>query len=245
MKDYKKPRIARVKDFVKHQDIGGKQITIEKYGRLSYILDMPFDKYTFAVSNFVDRYDMNKDEHTKIYYGHVDGLGYFVGEDEIEEFSDIPEKTISKKDKETLLNLGLKFIANDYLLLGDFDKGEWKLAHAEYNDLDKPILNSKDNSIKELKKFAKDVCDLRLSSVLCRINLVIAIICLILVILNFFFFRSSELRFFVYGIEITIILTSFIISEVSSYNLKRAEKRLSIQRDEFKQFCDKVMEGEN
>ena len=88
MEDYKEPKIATVKDFVKHQGIGGKQILIEKHGKLSYILDMPFDNYTFAVANFTSRYDMNKDENTVIYYGHVDGLGYFVAEDELEDLHD-------------------------------------------------------------------------------------------------------------------------------------------------------------
>ena len=86
MNDYKEPKIAVIIDSVEHQGIGGKEIVIEKEGTLSYILDKTFTDMTIAEIQFAKRYDIaNKDENTKLYYGHVDGLGYFVAEDELKE----------------------------------------------------------------------------------------------------------------------------------------------------------------
>lgn len=82
---YDKPRIAKLIDSIKHQNIGGKYIVLEREGKMSYALDMPFDKMTIALYNFVNRYNvLEANEDMKLYYGHVGNLGYFVAEDEID-----------------------------------------------------------------------------------------------------------------------------------------------------------------
>lgn len=84
LKKYEKPHLARINEAVKHQDIGGKYIVIERYGTMAYALDMPFDQMTIGLYNFVNRYNMlEAKEDTKLYYGHVGTLGYFVAEDEL------------------------------------------------------------------------------------------------------------------------------------------------------------------
>ena len=86
MNELENPKIAKVKDNITHQGIGGKTIVISREGTLSYILDLNMSDYTIAVFNFVRRYNIMdiKDENKKLYYGHVNGLGYFVAEDEID-----------------------------------------------------------------------------------------------------------------------------------------------------------------
>ena len=78
--------IGKVKEDVKHQGIGGKEILIE--------MEVPKDEIfingisgNWACYNFMDRrLDFrNLLDTTKFYYGHAqDGLGYVICEDELE-----------------------------------------------------------------------------------------------------------------------------------------------------------------
>lgn len=83
----KEPYYVKLIDNISHQGIGGQTMRIEKEGTMNYILDMPCDDYTIAVHNFILRRDdiFTIDENMKIYYGHVNNLGYFIAEDEIKE----------------------------------------------------------------------------------------------------------------------------------------------------------------
>lgn len=85
MNDLKEPKYATLIDSIDHQGIGGKEIIIEKEGTMNYILDMDCNDYTIAIHNFILRRDdiFTVDENMKIYYGHVNNLGYFVAADEI------------------------------------------------------------------------------------------------------------------------------------------------------------------
>lgn len=87
MIDLKEPYYVKLIDNIEHQGIGGQTMRIEKEGTMSYILDMSCDEYTIAVHNFIVRRDdiFTVDENMKIYYGHVNNLGYFIGADEIKE----------------------------------------------------------------------------------------------------------------------------------------------------------------
>lgn len=87
MIDLKEPYYVKLIDNITHQGIGGKTMRIEKEGTMNYILDMSCDDYTIAVHNFILRRDdiFTVNENMKIYYGHVDNLGYFIAEDEIKE----------------------------------------------------------------------------------------------------------------------------------------------------------------
>ena len=71
---------------VKHQGIGGKEIIIEKEMTWDDALDTNFNQMPIAMYNFIRRrLDLDEEQGSmKIYYGHVDNLGYFVAEDEIE-----------------------------------------------------------------------------------------------------------------------------------------------------------------
>lgn len=81
------PYYVKLVDNISHQGIGGQTMLIEKSGTMSYILNMPCDEYTIAVHNFIVRRDdiFTVDENMPIYYGHVNGLGYFIAQDEIKE----------------------------------------------------------------------------------------------------------------------------------------------------------------
>ena len=89
MNDLQEPKYAILIDSIEHQGIGGKQIRIEKEGTIAYILDTNFNNMTIGIYNFIMRRKdfMSLDEDVKIYYGHVDGLGYFVAEDEIKKWN--------------------------------------------------------------------------------------------------------------------------------------------------------------
>ena len=69
---------AKVKRCVKHQGIGGKKIILEKVVDIDNI---PLRDYNIALVNYFNRRNYNCPSFA--YYGHVDGLGYFVGPDEI------------------------------------------------------------------------------------------------------------------------------------------------------------------
>ena len=86
MHDLKTIGVARLIDGIEHQGIGGKEITLEKEGTIAYALDIPLNKMTIGLYNFVIRRNdliTSDNENVKIYYGHVEGLGYFVAEDEL------------------------------------------------------------------------------------------------------------------------------------------------------------------
>lgn len=73
--------IGKVREDVKHQGIGGKRIILEREFNSSDILDQPINKMNIACINFITRRMIP--DNMKVYYGHVNGLGYFVAEDEL------------------------------------------------------------------------------------------------------------------------------------------------------------------
>lgn len=80
------PIINTLIEGIEHQGIGGKQITIEREFTVDDILDQPLDSMNIACVNFVlRRSDFITEENgdKKVYYGHVNNLGYFVAEDEL------------------------------------------------------------------------------------------------------------------------------------------------------------------
>ena len=73
---------------VEHQEIGGKEIIIEKELTIDDVLDKDFKEMTIAMYNFImRRMDLMEDKYgnRKVYYGHVGELGYFVADDEIKD----------------------------------------------------------------------------------------------------------------------------------------------------------------
>ena len=90
MKDLEKPYIVIVKDNIKHQNIGGKKMIIEKEGTMAYLFDKNLSDITIGEYNFIERRPdlLDGTDDIKIYYGHINGLGYFVSEDEIKEVLD-------------------------------------------------------------------------------------------------------------------------------------------------------------
>ena len=80
---------AKINDNVKHQNIGGHIITLERYTTINDILDANFNNMVIALANFVARRTDILDDNfsdMRVYYGHIKewNLGYFVAEDEIE-----------------------------------------------------------------------------------------------------------------------------------------------------------------
>jgi hypothetical protein len=82
---YSKPKLAKLKEGIEHQGIGGKYIVLEREDTLDYVLDIPINEMTIGLVNLVKRradlFDIPED--TKVYYGHINSLGYFILEDEI------------------------------------------------------------------------------------------------------------------------------------------------------------------
>lgn len=83
----KEMRKARIKENVEHQEIGGKEIIIERELTIDDVLNMDFNKMPIAMYNFIIRRNdliEEKNGKRKVYYGHVGILGYFVADDELE-----------------------------------------------------------------------------------------------------------------------------------------------------------------
>ena len=80
--------IRRIKPHVLHQGIGGKEIIIDFGITNTLTNDAVFNNGISgnpACYNFIRRRpDFNRDFPYKLYYGHVDNLGYIVAEDELE-----------------------------------------------------------------------------------------------------------------------------------------------------------------
>lgn len=79
---------AIIKENVEHQNIGGKEIIIERELTIDDILDTNFNEMPIAMYNFImRRNDLLEEKYgkRKVYYGHVGILGYFVADDELEE----------------------------------------------------------------------------------------------------------------------------------------------------------------
>ena len=74
--------VGTIADYIDHQGIGGKKIIIEREFNSSDILDQPINKMNIACMNFLLRRPI-LGHNKKVYYGHVNGLGYFVAEDEL------------------------------------------------------------------------------------------------------------------------------------------------------------------
>lgn len=78
-------------DSIKHQEIGGKEIALEKEFNLEELLTTDFKEMNVALYNFIirrmDLTDKTTEEAEKIkcYYGHVGLFGYYICEDEIKE----------------------------------------------------------------------------------------------------------------------------------------------------------------
>mgnify|MGYP001738542546 CR=1 FL=1 len=73
---------ATIKKEVKHQEIGGKEIILE---REMFFEEAPL---TIAFNNYVQRKGRVVESDKKIYYGHIKSgdfyLGYFVDDDDLE-----------------------------------------------------------------------------------------------------------------------------------------------------------------
>ena len=110
MEDLKETKRAKINENVTHQGIGGKEIILEKVMPLGEALEIGniagvnfFNRRMDLVTKgmikedeikeieegkyTLDEYNAKMDkfyDETKVYYGHVGNLGYFVCEDEIE-----------------------------------------------------------------------------------------------------------------------------------------------------------------
>lgn len=99
----------KIKKEVKHQNIGGKKILIERELTADDVDDLAL-RGNIACFNFcMRREDFLPDFNKKLYYGHVGNLGYIVCEDELIDPDSTP---VLEKDKSRLkrLKMALKRI---------------------------------------------------------------------------------------------------------------------------------------
>lgn len=72
-----------IKKSLKYRNLGGKMILIEKEVPISEIFSLA-NEGNWACYNFLNRRpDIDRFYNKKIYYGHVDNLGYLITEDEL------------------------------------------------------------------------------------------------------------------------------------------------------------------
>ena len=83
-------RIFKIKKKVKHQKIGGKKFIVDEYITQTLSREEVYRQAlngNFACMNFIQRrsdFDFALNFPYKLYYGHVENLGYIIAEDEIE-----------------------------------------------------------------------------------------------------------------------------------------------------------------
>ena len=78
--------VGRLVDTIKHQGIGGKKIILEREFTVNDIIDQPIQQMNIAYVNFLMRrmdFVVPHNGNKKLYYGHVNRLGYFIAEDEL------------------------------------------------------------------------------------------------------------------------------------------------------------------
>lgn len=78
--------IGRLVDNIQHQGIGGKKIILEREFTVNDIIDQPIQQMNIAYVNFLMRrmdFVVPHNGNKKLYYGHVNRLGYFIAEDEL------------------------------------------------------------------------------------------------------------------------------------------------------------------
>ena len=82
------------------------------------------------------------------------------------------------------------------------------------------VLDSENNTIDELKKFAKAHRKYKMERVVIFTNLLLACVCLFFLTLNIIFWKLDSIRYFIYGCEFVIILTSYIIQRFINKNFR-------------------------
>ena len=78
--------VGRLVEGIEHQGIGGKRIILEREFTVNDILDQPIQQMNIACINFLIRridFVLPHNGIKKLYYGHVNGLGYFIAQDEL------------------------------------------------------------------------------------------------------------------------------------------------------------------
>ena len=78
--------VGRLVDTIKHQGIGGKKIILEREFTVNDIIDQPIQQMNIAYVNFLMRrmdFVVPHNGNKKLYYGHINRLGYFIAEDEL------------------------------------------------------------------------------------------------------------------------------------------------------------------
>ena len=78
-------KIYKIKDYVEHQNIGGKNIIIEKELTPDEVDHDAFNGNIACLNFCLRREDFLPEFDKKLYYGHVGNLGYVVCEDELEQ----------------------------------------------------------------------------------------------------------------------------------------------------------------
>lgn len=89
----------RIKGNVDHQNIGGKEIRIEMELTPDEVDKQAWNGNIACLNFCMRRRDFLPSFNKKLYYGHVNNLGYIVCEDELEECS----STLDREEDESLL----------------------------------------------------------------------------------------------------------------------------------------------
>lgn len=76
--------IRKIKDFVNHQDIGGKEISIERELTPDEVDEKAMAGNIACLNFCLRRNDFLPEFNKRLFYGHVGNLGYVVCEDELE-----------------------------------------------------------------------------------------------------------------------------------------------------------------
>lgn len=131
-----------------------------------------------------------------------------------------------------------KLLGNEYHLSISYNEGlenpRWVLfrkytdTKVYFSEDNEPIMSSEKNSINELYQYAKKHHKIDEHSFILKLNIIVAWVVLILMIINFLFFKNEIFRGLLLGIDLTIIFYS-IVSHIIW------EKNWKVSKEEWKE----------
>lgn len=120
-----------------------------------------------------------------------------------------------------------KLLGNEYHLCSHYEGlnlekwflfKNYKNPKIYFSDTNKPIMTSENNTTDDLYEFAKKHHKIDVTISIMTFNTIICFICAIALILNLIILENDFIRYFVLGIDLTVIVIDIIIYEISNHN---------------------------
>ena len=120
-----------------------------------------------------------------------------------------------------------KLLGNEYHLCSHYEGlnlekwylfKKYKNPKIYFNDINKPVMTSENNTIDDLYEFAKKHHKIDVTKSILMVNTIICFVSMIVLALNIIFFNNDFIRYFILGIDIAIIIIDIVIYKVNNHN---------------------------